>query len=148
MQEAYTVSQCRAIHLNLFVPKRITLLSLSQNTQMVWQEPRVYTHPALLKKKTAYAVQRCKPYQYCILCCCQFLTAILFYCNAAILFGTLQASYLICKEPTKHTKHSNKKDSHSNHHHHSFIAVQKLSETYLNIKCHYVIFLPTLIQVC
>jgi hypothetical protein len=38
--------------------------------------------------------------QLVVLCCCQFLTAILFYCNAAILFGTLQASFLICKEPT------------------------------------------------
>ena len=31
------------------------------------------------KKKTAYAVLCCKPYQYCILCCCQFLTTILFF---------------------------------------------------------------------
>jgi hypothetical protein len=42
-----------------------------------------YTHPALLKKK------RLIPKAFVILCCCQFLTAILFYCNAAMLFGTL-----------------------------------------------------------
>jgi hypothetical protein len=49
------------------------------------------------------------PKGFVILCCCQFLTAILFYCNAAMLFGTLQASFLVCKEPCKHTKHSKKK---------------------------------------
>jgi hypothetical protein len=63
--------------------------------------PRVIPTHLRFKKKTAYAVLSYKPYQYCILCCCQFLTAILFYCNAAMLFGTLQASFLVCKEPTK-----------------------------------------------
>ncbi len=63
-----------------------------------------------------------------------------FLCNAAILFGTLLFHFVTYQTAKPNTQAMHKKDSHSNHHHHSFIAVQKLSEAYLNIKCHYAIF--------
>jgi hypothetical protein len=51
-----------------------------------------------------------------------------FYGYAAKPFGTFAIPLCcIAKEPIN-AQITAKKDSHSNHHHHSFIAVQKLSE--------------------
>jgi hypothetical protein len=75
-----------------------------------------YTHPSTLQEKKAYAVLRYNPCQYCILCCCQFLTAILF--NAMQLYYlahslcpavTLSLSKCKAKEPSQSHKQCTKK---------------------------------------
>lgn len=63
---------------------------------MVWRCHELYP-PNPAKEKTAYAVLHYKPYQYCILCCCQFLTA--------ILLIAMQLYYLAhCKPHTSFAK--------------------------------------------
>jgi len=74
------------------------------------------------------------------LCVAAIFNCYTFYGYAAKPFGTFAIPLrYIAKEPSQYTSTA-KKDSHSNHHHHSFIAVQKWTEAYLNIKWHYVIF--------
>lgn len=102
--------------------------------------PRVDTHPATLQEKNGL----CSPTLQA-LTILHFVLLSIFNCNTFLLQCSNAIWHIASLVPrlqraNQNTKHSNKKDSHSNRHHHSFIAVQKLSEAYLNIKWHYAIF--------
>jgi hypothetical protein len=83
-----------------------------------------YTHPFKLQVKNGLcsATLQALPILHFVLLPIFNCNTFLLQCNFTIWHFVIQLCY-ISNSQAKHTKHSNKKDSHSNHHHHSFIAV-------------------------